>query len=751
MNMQTDTSASIPGTPRADRLYALLPTVHRMRDASQGYPLKALLRVLAEQADTVQDDIEQLYDNAFIETAQEWAVPYIGELVGWLPAADAGQPAGAPGCENPRVRVPRREVANAIRNRRALGTLALLEQLALDVAGWPARALEFYPLLLRCQHINHLYPQRHRTVDLREMDTLDRLGGPFDSVAHGVDVRRIDSHREPGWFNIQSVGVFVWRLLSLPVTETPACCAEDIGPHCYTFSVLGQDAPLFVAPQSETDPTHIAQELNLPAAIRRHAFDQDPGLFYGPGLSLLIRAEGWAGAPGHAPVPLAQIVPADLSDWVYVPQANQVAVDPVLGRLAFAPSQLPRKGVRVCYRYGLPEAIGGGEYARRVLAPAGQYKLYSVGEGPGFAHHRIGDALAQWRKDQPDSAVIEISGSAVFVEPIAIDLADGQALQLRAAQRSRPVLRLIDWQTDLPDALTVTVGDGSRITFDGLLITGRPLRVQGRRDAPPADGIGVAAPPPAVCAAHVAIRHCTLVPGWAIDCDCTPRRTAEASLELNNVRAAVVVEHSIVGAIRVSEDEVRLDPIPIRIESSVVDATAADRQAVGAPGNGIAHALLCITNTTVFGIVDVHAIELAENSLFTGCVNVARRQLGCMRFCYVPAACRTPRRYNCQPDGVLAEVMRKGMQTGSNPALIKAEIASERLRVRPQFSARQYGMPAYAQLASDCAVEIVRGADDESEMGVYHDLFQPQRAANLRAALSRSTPASMHVGLFFAN
>ena len=33
-------------------------------------------------------------------------------------------------------------------------------------------------------------------------------------------------------------------------------------------------------------------------------------------------------------MPLAQIVPADLSGWAYVPRLNQVAVDPVLGRIA---------------------------------------------------------------------------------------------------------------------------------------------------------------------------------------------------------------------------------------------------------------------------------------------------------------------------------------------------------------------------------------------------------------------------------
>jgi len=721
--------------PRLDRLYALLPTVHRQRDADQGYPLKALLRVIAEQVNVIDDDLAHLYDNWFIETADDWAVPYIGELVGYAPAADGGLPPDAPAGANPRVLVPRREVANEIRNRRAKGTLWLLEQLALDVAGWPARAVEYFRLLVRHQNIDHLWMQRHRLADLRDGDALDRLGTPFDTLAHTVDVRRCDSHRTVGRHDIPSVGVFVWRLLSLPVTRTPACCVEDVGPNCFTFSVLGQDAPLFVAPQRETDPTSIADELNLPAPIRRAAFAGAPANYYGEGASVAIQVEGWAGAPDGL-VPLAAIMPADLSGWQYEPPAGRVAVDPVLGRLAFPPGQLPKKGVRVDYRYGFPAEIGGGEYARVLHDPAGDFTLYRVGDGDDFDLHRIGDALARWRAEQPAQAVVELCTSGVYVEPIAIELADGQSLQLRAATRVRPVIRLIDWQTDLPDALSVTLGAASRFTLDGVLVTGRPLAIQGR------DGAATS-----VCGGRVTIRHCTLVPGWGIDCDCAPRRPAEPSLELAAVRASVEITQSIVGAIRVAEDEVALDPIPLRIADSIVDATAPDRQAIGAPGDGIAHARLTLCDTTVFGIVDAHAIELARNSLFTSCVNVARRQLGCMRYCYVPAGCRTPRRYHCQPDGVIGAVKA----TVADPAGQAAAIEREKARVVPQFTSIHYGTPAYAQLGRCCAAEIVRGADDESELGAWHDLFQPQREATLRARLADATPAGMDVGLFLAN
>jgi hypothetical protein len=36
-------------------------------------------------------------------------------------------------------------------------------------------------------------------------------------------------------------------------------------------------------------------------------------------------------------------------------------------------------------------------------------------------------------------------------------------------------------------------------------------------------------------------------------------------------------------------------------------------------------------------------------------------------------------------------------------------------------------------------------------MGVFHDLFQPQREANLRARLAEFTPAGMNVGIVYGN
>jgi hypothetical protein len=71
--------------------------------------------------------------------------------------------------------------------------------------------------------------------------------------------------------------------------------------------------------------------------------------------------------------------------------------------------------------------------------------------------------------------------------------------------------------------------------------------------------------------------------------------------------------------------------------------------------------------------------------------------------------------------------------------------------VDPEFNSTRYGTPAYCQLANACACEIKRGADDESEMGVFHDLYQPQRAANLKARLDQFTPAAMDAGIIYAS
>jgi hypothetical protein len=758
-----------------DHLYHLLPALYRLRDAEHGAPLQALLRVMTEQATVVEENIAQLHDNWFIETCEDWVVPYLGDLIGYRQVHDAGEPSTSRTVRDQtrnKILIPRRELANTIRFRRRKGTLALLEELANDVAGWPARVVEFFTLLGWTQNINLPHVNRGRTADLRMGAALDLIDGPFDELSHTVDVRRVNSQRTPGRYNIPSVGLFVCRLQSYSITQAPAFCVEETGPQCFTFSVLGNDAPLFTHVERETDPTSIAGEPNMPVAIRRRAFEvrtamprrvqtQASEAYYGDGKSVAVWRKERRDQPWRM-VPAALILPADLSDWSYRPPRDHVAVDPVLGRLLFPLAQIPDR-VRVSYHYGFSMRIGGGEYTRPLTQPTAHKKPYRVGVGGEFT--RINDALNRWQRHEAREhphAVIEITDSRVYVEQLAITLAEGQSLQLRAANRQRPVLRLLDWHTDRPDALSVTGARGSSFTLDGLLVTGRGVRIDGD-------------------IADVTIRHSTLVPGWTINCDCEPHRPAEPSLELFCPQARVCIEHSILGSIQVHpltppSEEVtapqkkvrsaaveagcdgighgsRVDPLCLHISDSIIDATDPEREAIGAPGCAVAHARVTILRCTVFGQVQTHAIDLGENSLFIGKITVARRQHGCLRFCYVTPDSRTPRRYHCQPDLVkqAVEEALRGKSQAERDAELEVRKPRERDRVRPRFNSIRYGNAAYCQLADTCADEITRGADDESEMGVFHDLYQPQRAANLRTRLDEYMPAGMDAGIIFIN
>jgi hypothetical protein len=851
-----------------DRLYAWLPALHRSRDAEQGYPLRALLRVIGEQVDVVENDIAQLYADWFIETCADWVVPYIGELIGYRPVPAAGLPGDPQGVAGRLLNAwltPRREVANTLALRRRKGTLHVLEQLACDVAGWPAVAAEYYRRLGWAQNLDHLHLERARTT---------RIGGGMDGAnearchdahAHTVDVRRVNSRYRCGRYNIPSIGVEVYRLKAYTVTATPAYRDEGAGPYCYTFSVFGNDAPLFAlvpacAPCSN-DEVHIPLPLErarLQTVVRSHPpLAHTSTDYYGAGRAVAIHAPDWPARNATQPIPAAAVVVADLADWTYVAEPGTVALDPVRGRIVFPPGQGPRAGVCVDYRYGFSADIGGGEYARplrqpalrdlalfdandfvdapgllrrlqqrsdplsvyiidtfdaavvaaidawhdatpppvelletlasafsdlladenlyaatrfpgllpsdelnrlradqanpgslaranRLLLEAGyaeaialRYRYYRVG-GDGYA--QLGEALQQWRMDRPRYGLIEFVQSAVYTEPVYIQLGKGQTLQLRAAERVRPVLRMLDYMADRADAFQVGGAPGSRLVLDGLLIGGRGVQVRSAEgDESSVDDL-----------CEMVIRHCTLVPGWGLQRDCAPKRPNEASIELTDSGAALRIEHSIVGSIKITHQRTRVEPNPVTISDSIVDATRGDRVALGAGAGRAAFALLTVRRTTVFGAMTVHALALAENSIFTGCVEVARRQLGCMRFCYAPTDSRTPRRYHCQPDLVRAAALG-ALADDATDAQRAGALAGASLRVKPRFTSTRYGHPAYAQLALDCgAPEIVRGADDQSEIGVFHDLFQPQRAANLRARLDEYTPVGMATGIFFA-
>ena len=146
----------------AERLYKLLPAVYRVRDAQQGEPLRALLALIAQRARarSRRTSISSTTTSSS-RPATTGSRPYIGDLIGYRPLHGVAAA----------IASPRAEVANTIAYRRRKGTAAMLEQLARDVTGWPARAVEFFEQLATTQYMNHV--RLHAPATAAAIDAAD--------------------------------------------------------------------------------------------------------------------------------------------------------------------------------------------------------------------------------------------------------------------------------------------------------------------------------------------------------------------------------------------------------------------------------------------------------------------------------------------------------------------------------------------------------------------------------------------------
>jgi hypothetical protein len=269
---------STPGAPL--NLFNLLPAIYRIRDANQGGALQNLFAILQDAHDTLDQDITNLYQNWFIETCAEWVVPYIGDLLGVAPLSSA----------NIQGVTARAYVAHTLSYRRRKGTPIVLQQLAQDVTNWPASVVEFSQYLATTQYMNHLRPQNLATPDLRNVDALQLLNGPFDQISHTVDVRGIagpaispsqlqsqnaDTLLIRGKYNLPDIGLFLWRLKSYAVEAiTPRAVSGSTTR--FRFNPLGLDEPLFNQPSTPPAAfTPVSGEVDVPGPLRRRALYEE--------------------------------------------------------------------------------------------------------------------------------------------------------------------------------------------------------------------------------------------------------------------------------------------------------------------------------------------------------------------------------------------------------------------------------------------------------------------------------------------
>jgi hypothetical protein len=715
-----------------ETLYSLLPAYYRIKDSEQGEPLRALLSVIAEAVAVLEEDLEQLYDDQFIETCSEWAVPYIGDLVGVKPL-------------NPHLGgaafSQRALIANTLGYRRRKGTARVLEQLAHDVTGWPAKAVEFFKLMATAQNLNHLRSDNLFSPNMRDVKRLERLNTPFDETAHSVDVRLISKRQ--GKYNIPNVGIFLWRMKGFSLIGSPA---YKVGARRYMFNPLGCDMQLYGRSAEEQG--------SIPVPIRcmilKRDLEGDFHVYYPPSEysdDLAGRRQGSLAlmVDGRL-VRVEEIVCADLSDgdpsggtWKNMP-SERYAIDPEKGRLALpkTPSLGHEPEVRVSFQYGFSDEIGGGSYGRVTSFSADTQTVEEAIVPSSFSSvesalkdvtKRIREAKETRREGiEKDFGIVEIVDNGIYSEALSIMVQESSHVELRAADGHRPLLAIAEKPeyalagTSLasirPMGLAIGGKNDSEMTLNGLVIGDGPLIVEGRLS-------------------RLKLRHCTLVPGLGLSRDGQPNRPKEPSLIITSPDTVVDIDHCIVGGIRIAEGA------KLSISNSIVDSTsksgvaycgwAGDESKSIDPGGE-----LWMENCTVIGKVYATAIKQISNSIILalkGSSKVwpsqvqavhAQHQQGCLRFSYLPVDSHVPRRYRCRPDG-------------------KEQDSCLRL----EFASLRYGQPGYCQLSMESSPEILRGASDGSEMGAFHDLYQPQREANLKIMLDEYLRFGLEAGIFY--
>lgn len=689
-------------------------------------PIESLLMVIDEQLRYLAADLDQLYDDQFIETCAPWVIPYIAELIGFRPIRGI-----APAVDNPRA-----EVANTIALRRRKGTIGAIEQLARDVTGWGAHAVEFFQSLAATQYVKCVRLENRYAPDLRGWRSRAFAMSGFSKVARKVDVHLPASPGMPRW-NIPNIGIYLWSLGAYSLTGVSTTQAEDPSgpvPGCYRFSQLGCDIPLFHAGVYQGERiTTPAREENVPDYLTRNLLCADlrkgvQSSYYGVGKSLSITVNEQLLNP-------YQIQVADLSGadgaWNNLPASGSrytVAVDPELGRIAVTPDVAVSSGALVLdFHCGFNAAMGGGEYERAsaftITDPAHIFSFPDTSQPYG---NDFGIALTFIAAQAATlgSVALEIQGSGSvenITAPLAIEAPAGTTIEIRARDGALPYL-VMDGAFEITgDSLSTVILNGIVLTASSAMSTNGSEALVALPNARPSGADNLVT---------LQVEHCTFVPGWSLSSSGAPQHADAPAILSHAAGVQLSIERSILGPIRVPET------VSVSVTDSILDATGTERVAYdNLNGAKIGGGPLTLTGCTVVGRVHAQELALVSDSIFwsdpiAGAppaivpgLFADRLQAGCVRFSYLPYQAVTPRRFECVE------------QAPSGPT--------------PLFLSYRYAQPDYLKLAASTPASIRKGADDDGEMGAFHWVLAPLREADLSVRLQEFTPVGLNTGVIY--
>ena len=703
----------------------LLPAIYGVRDAENGGQLEALLSVLGEQAQLVQDNIVDLYNDQFVETCAQWALPYIGDLIGYKPIRSVdGTVSGS-----------RAEVANTIGYRRRKGTAIALEQVCADVSGRPVKLVEEFRTTLVMQSMRCVTPLQPGFALIRDASIASSVGGPFGTAARRADVRRIAPRTRAvaspdtapvdiamhggGNVNIPDIALFAYRCRSFVVDHSPAC---RVAAGRYTFDAAGLDRPLFNTVNERVPFDHQTARMDTPQPITLAEVLENPACFYGEDKSIAIWMDGLL-------VPVESIAWKRLSGEGAVwccGVAGKVTVDVECGRIALSTEWGTPTQVLVRWAFGFAAEIGGGTYDRTLhLASSGLNPAFTAIVGSD-ATPTLESAVAAWNV-QADGT----SGRIVFPGYSRYELQEGSDLHVCMPGGSSLLMvsAVVHEQLNAPAVFTYAeaqatiacniIVDGvaaaqddvnsAQVILSGIQLLGQ-VTVQGE-------------------AVMLSVEDCTLLPEAYLIHTAGAMRMRDPSILVTSAGTMLSVQRSMTGPLHVSNAATSI------LCEVIVDSGSPCCIAYCGVSAGDAGGDLQIENSTVVGKVHARSMPLSSNTIFYA--RLARRdpwpaavwcsltQTGCVRFCWLPFASITPSRFKCLPTSIALEAV-----------------------VRPYFASLRYGDPAYALLSMWSPMAIWQGADDGGQMGVMHSIQEMEGVRNMQLRIPEYLPVDLEAGVF---
>lgn len=728
----------------AEKLWETIPSIYRHEDGLAEEPgvLRALVQVIARQAAILRRSQDSLWDDQFIELCNEWAVPYIGDLLATRLLSE----------KNKRGR--RIDVAKTIYYRRRKGTPRVLEELISDISGWEGIMVEQFQKLARSRHGLDLKPQPlvgkfsgtlpGGCADLRNPRASEMINGPFEEFFHTPDVRQHNGIN--GRYSIPKLAFYLYRLNAYEaINITPFSLGDG---KSFSFDPSGRDIPLFgrsrtainwnewrSATEAELaapipcrllgQATYLLteamiQELKaLPSPLSGSAADElrkIVGLVFKNETSLLQIIGTFSNAaevldPSVLQPLLSLSLMSDCGKSILLPDQKSVLGNPLDSNsiiVGFAePIDEPITSERITVAnlntwslamvkdLAIDPENGRFMFKKTPVKPEDLFVAYHYGfSGPmgagSYERNWIIDSIPASEKagggaifatDLLNNGIFQIDDSKTY-GPIASKISIVE-MAVQAANKQRPYIQLdSNWM------LSSGTNLNSRLTLDGLWIGTKgnleaEIILRGNFE-------------------YVVIKNCTLDPGGSKnikDEDLLPIK-----LIIEGYVENLCVESSILGPIMVRNDGY--------IEETCIKDSIVQSVDPSVPAIEIKTGKTEIERTTIFGKIDVHSLYATE-TVITERSNVTDTQSGCFRFSAAPQTSRLPHPYQC--------------------LLFK-------LNVQHWFTSQKFGNPGYAQQSGSAPSQLKEGGENGSEMGAFNNLLNPIKLQGLKTKIDEYMP-----------